>query len=256
MPEPSLPGQPRNAERLLTALILVVLAYLAATGAIRSQATEKKYATISNAQAREMLDNIEADIKENYYDPKLHGLDLEKRFDEARQKIAAAQSQDDAFLIIASAVGALRDSHTHFSPPVRPYGVDYGWVMQGVGDSACYVTAVRPESDAAAKGLKSGDLMLSINGVPLTPESIRSIEFGYRVFPQSGFHLIVRSPDGVERALVAMSKVIPGQVMVSHSDVLAWARAYRDSGERDRSRYHEVNKKVLFLGAPRFFDGA
>ena len=58
-----------------------------------------------------MLDTIEADIKANYYDPKMHGMDLDKRFDEARQKIAAAKSQDEALLSIAAAVSSLDDSH-------------------------------------------------------------------------------------------------------------------------------------------------
>jgi carboxyl-terminal processing protease len=211
-----------------------------------------KYTTITNAQAREMLDKIQADIKEHYYDPTMHGVDLNKRFDEARQKIAAAKSKDEALLTIAGAVAALKDSHTSFRPPTRPYGVDYGFSMQAIGDSDCYVTAVRPESDAAAKGLKPGDRMLSINGMTVVRANINAIEYGYRVFPQSGFHLAVRSPDATERTLVTMAKVLPGQIMITHSNVLEWARANREVSEHDRSRYHEVSKRILFWKLPDF----
>lgn len=232
--------------------VIVLAGLLAAAGVSESKAGDTKYETLSNAQTREMLDKIEADIKEYYYDPQMHGLDLDKTFDQARQRISVAKSQDEALLTIAAAVAALKDSHTRFRPPSRPYSVDYGWVMQAVGDSACYVTAVRPDSDAAAKGLKAGDQMLSINGVSLTRADISDIEYAYRVFPQSGFHLSIRSPDGANRTLVAMAQIIPGQEMITHTDVMAWARAHGDEDPVDRSRYHEVNKQVLFWKLPDF----
>ncbi|MGA8676573.1 MAG: S41 family peptidase [Candidatus Acidiferrales bacterium] len=235
----------------------VVLAGLAVAGASIawvgiSPADDTKYATITNSQAREMLDKVEADIKANYFDPKMHGMDLDKRFGEARQKISAAKSQDEALLSIAAAVAALDDSHTRFTPPVRPYGVEYGWDTLTIGDSACYVTAVRADSDAAAKGLKPGDQIVSINGIRVQRDDLRNIEYSYFVFPQSGFHLDVRSPDGVDRTFVAMAKVIPGQVMITHADVMTWARTHRYTGDDDRSRYHEANKQVLFWKLPDF----
>ncbi len=249
--KPFLLGRFGKTESLFVSAMLFA-ALLVATGASQSRAGATKYATITNVQAREMLDKIQGDIKEYYYDPTMHGVDLDKRFDEARLKIAAAKSQDEALLSIAGAVAALKDSHTTFRPPARPYGVDYGWIMQAVGDSDCYVTAVRPESDAAAKGLKPGDRMLSINGVPLVRANISAIEYGYRVFPQSGFHLAVRSADGTERTLVTMAKVIPGQIMITDMDVIAWARTHRDIGQHDRSRYREVSKRILFWKLPDF----
>lgn len=130
-----------------------------------ARASEQKYRTVSNDQALEMLKLVETDIKGNYYDPTFHGLDLEGRFEQARREITAAKSQDEAFLDIAGAVAALNDSHTRFIPPARPYGVDYGWNMQAIGDASCYVVAVRPGSDAASKGLRPGDRVVSVNGV-------------------------------------------------------------------------------------------
>ncbi len=149
-----------------------------------------KYKTLTNDQVREMLNRIEEDIKERYYDPTFHGLDLDARFESARKKIAAAQSQNEALLDVAGAVASLNDSHTRFLPPPAPYGVEYGWRMQAIGDSDCYVTEVRSDGDAATKGLKPGDQLTSENGVILTRQDFPYIEYGYSVFPQSGLRLV------------------------------------------------------------------
>jgi carboxyl-terminal processing protease len=241
-----------NERRPIRIGLLATAALAAVVLVTHSQAADKKYTTLTNAEAQKMLDQIQLDIKENYYDPALHGLDLDKRFEEARQKIATAESQDQALLDIAAAVAALKDSHTHFRPPIRPYGVDYGWLMQPVGDSNCYVTAVRPESDAAGKGMKPGDQVVSINGISLVREDINYIEYSYHVFPQSGFHLQLRSPDGADRPLVAMAKVIPGQEMIRRSDAFNWMDSHRHRGHEDRSRYFKASGQVVFWKLPDF----
>ncbi len=223
-------------------------------------ADKKPYTALSNTASLQMLDQVEKDIRDNYYDPSLHGFDLAKRFSEARSKIAAAQTQDDALLQIAAAVEALGDSHTRFIPPIRPYTVDYGFKMLAIGESACYVTAIRPGSDAEAKGLKAGDLVESINSVPLTRKNLNAIEFGYRVFPQSGFHLIVRSPDGVERALTVLATVTPRQEKISRFDLEAYLKTHHDKadwekmhGMTNNSQFYEVEKKAYFWKLPSFY---
>ena len=205
-----------------------------------------KYRTLTNAQVAEILDTVEADIKEHYWDPGMHGFDLNKKFTEARQKISAAKSQNEALLYVAGAAAALNDSHTHFIPPEAPYTVEQGWRAQIIGDSHCYVTQVLAGSDAEAKGLKRGDEIISINSIKVTPENFASIEHGYRVFLQSGFRLIVRSRDGKEREVVAMVKVVPGQQYIRRADLMAWARAHAYDVPEDRSQYHESGHTVFW----------
>lgn len=231
-------------------LAVVTIGAMVWTGS--SASADKKYTTLTNGEAEEMLNTIQADIKKHYYDPSMHGLSLDKRFEEARRKIALAKSQDEALLDIAAAVEALKDSHTHFRPPFRPYEVDNGWLMQPVGDSNCYITQVRPDSDAAAKGMKPGDQVVSINGISLIREDVNYVEYSYRVFPQSGFHLVVRSPNGNERPLVVMGRVIQGQAMISRADFFNWAETHRFQGHDDRSRYYKANEQVLFWKVPDF----
>jgi len=120
---------------LLCACSLVLAITVLATALAPSGPTQKsgKYKTLTNDQVREMLNRIEEDIKERYYDPTFHGLDLDARFESARKKIAAAQSQNEALLDVAGAVASLNDSHTRFLPPPAPYGVEYGRRMQAIG---------------------------------------------------------------------------------------------------------------------------
>src|SRR5580704_14301586 len=210
-----------------------------------------KFGILSNQQVQQMLDAVEKDIKENYYDVGMHGVDLDNDFASERRKIAEAKSQNEALLHVAGAVAALKDSHTRFRPPVAPYGVDYGWRMQAFGESDCYVTAVRPGSDAEAKGLKAGDQVVSLNGITLTRQDIGYVEYGYKIFPQSGLHLVTKSPSGQERPLVVMAKILPGQPVVRRSDFMTWLRT--NHREEDRSRYHKVGEQVLFWKLPDFF---
>jgi carboxyl-terminal processing protease len=229
----------------------VVVIVVALTLSMASPSQEhSRFKTLTNIQVQQMLDMVEADIKNYYYDASMHGLDLDKTFDSARGRIADAKSQNEGLLQVAGAVAALKDSHTRFSPPVAPYGVDYGWQMQAIGDSDCYVTAVRRESDAEAKGLRPGDQVASINGIRLTREDIKYVEYGYRVFPQSGLRLVVKSPNGSERPLLVTAKIISGQPFIRGVDLRTWLRNYRK--QEDRSRYHRVGNQVLFWKLPDF----
>jgi carboxyl-terminal processing protease len=249
------PGAWESAMKSLWCPCLLVLAItLLVTAFAPSGAAHKsgKYTNLTNDQVREMLNRIEEDIKERYYDPTFHGFDLDARFESARKKIAVAQSQNEALLDVAGAVASLNDPHTRFLPPPAPYGIEYGWRMQAIGDSDCYVTEVRSDSDAATKGLKPGDQVISENGVILTRQDLPYIEYGYSVFPQSGMRLVVHSADGAQKTVVAMAKILPGQKVIHFDDMMSWRRHYAHDIAKDRSRYY-VKGDVLFWKLPDFF---
>src|SRR5579872_823029 len=231
------------------AVVISAVFTLAAAKVLTCQ-EHAKFGILTNKQVQQMLDVVENDIKENYYDVGMHGLNLDNEFANEKRKIAEAKSQNEALLHVAGAVAALKDSHTRFTPPVAQYGVDYGWRMQAFGESSCYVTSVRPGSDAEAKGLKPGDQVVSLNGITLTRQDLGYVEYGYRIFPQSGLHLVTKSPNGQERPLVVMAKILPGQPFVRRSDVMTWLRT--NHKEVDRSRYHQVGDHILFWKLPDF----
>jgi C-terminal processing protease CtpA/Prc len=205
----------------------------------------EQYKALTNSQVLEMLNAVESDIKKNYWDPKLNGLDMDKTFAEARQKIVAARSQNEALLYVAGAVDGLKDSHTRFVPPEPPYRVEQGWRAQIIG-TKCYVTHVQPGSDAEAKGLKAGDEIVLINGFKITPENFAALTYGYTVFQQSGFRLLVRSRDGNGREITAMAKVLPGQKVVTREEMLAWFSAHAHDSPKDHSYYAQQGGIILW----------
>jgi carboxyl-terminal processing protease len=198
--------QTRNSYLRRAALALALLPPLcAAGGAARAQS--KADIERDRNRGRAMLALVKDYIKEYYYDPKYHGMDLEARFKAAEAKLGEAQSLSQVLGVIAQAVTELNDSHTFFIPPPRPVDVDYGWKMQAVGDKV-FVTAVKPGSDAEAQGLRPGDEVLSIDGFRPTRQTLWKIEYNYSVLrPQPGKRVVVRSPDGQERELALKAKV-------------------------------------------------
>src|SRR6185295_1191873 len=110
-----------------------------------------------------MLKQIQEDVRKNYYDPQFHGMDLDARFKTAEEKIKQAQSLGQIMGTIAQVLVELDDSHTFFLPPGFNSKTEYGWQMQMVGEK-CFVTAVKPGSDAAAKGLAEGDEIYALDG--------------------------------------------------------------------------------------------
>src|SRR5205807_1833578 len=127
-----------------------------------------------------MLQLMKDYLKEFYYDPKYHGVDLDVRFKAAEEKITQAVNIGQVLGIIAQSMADLNDSHTFFIPPPRPVDVEYGWKMQLIGDT-CYVVGVKQGSDAEAQGLKPGDQVLSLDGFRPTRSTIWKIEYNYNV---------------------------------------------------------------------------
>lgn len=171
---------------------------------------------------REMLRIIRLDIKKNYYDPTFRGIDLEERFQEADERIKKAKSNSEIFGIIAQVLLDFNDSHLNFIPPPRASKVEYGWRMQAIGDK-CYVVAVKPGSDAEAKGLKPGDLLLSIDGFEPTRDVLWKMQYLYYTLrPKPGMRLVVQPPEGQPRQLDVMAKISPGKKQIDMTASTNW----------------------------------
>jgi carboxyl-terminal processing protease len=154
-----------------------------------------------------MLSLVKDYIKEFYYDPAYHGMDLNARFKVAEDHIREAANISQILGIIAQVMVELNDSHTFFIPPSRPVDVDYGWKMQMIGDS-CFVTVVDADSDAQTQGLKPGDQVLALDGFRPSRDSIWKMEYNYNVLrPQPGKRIVVRTPSGQQKELALKAKV-------------------------------------------------
>jgi carboxyl-terminal processing protease len=146
-------------------------------------------------------------LKEYYYDPKFHGLDIDARFKLAEDKMKDAANLGQVLGIVAQTLTELNDSHTFFVPPPHPVDVDYGWKMQMIGDT-CYVVAVKAGSDAEAQGLHPGDEVVSLDGFRPVRSIIWKMNYNYDVLrPQPGKRVVIKTPEGEQKELALKAKV-------------------------------------------------
>jgi len=185
---------------------------------------------IERGRAKDMLNTVKKEIKNNYYDANFHGIDLDARFKAAEEKLDKATSLGQTFGIIAQTVLELNDSHTTFFPPSRPAAFEYGWRMQMIGNK-CFVTAVKPKSDAEKQGLKIGDEIVSIEGFKPNRREMWKINYYYNALsPRAGLNLKVRSPDAKEpRELNIAAKVITSKTVWNLEDLI---RDYELNGNK------------------------
>lgn len=244
---------PLQFSRHLLAPALLLLLSLFSGGALRSTKAQTA-SSFDRERGRTMLSAVKDDIKKNYYDAEFHGLDLEARFKTADERIKQATSNGQILGIIAQAVIDLDDSHTFFMPPSHTARTDYGWQMQIIGDR-CFVTAVKPESDAEAKGLKVGDEILSIDGYTPARENLWKMKYAYySLKPRAGMRLVIRKPDGKETQLDVMAKIRDGKQIMDLTDNDIWTviREAESEDRLQRQRFYEVGDDLLIWKMPEF----
>lgn len=206
----------------------------------------------------DMLDVIKSDLKKNYYDSNFHNMDVDARFKTAMEKVKQATSVGQVLGIIAQALVDLNDSHTFFLPPSLAARTDYGWQMQIVGDK-CYVVAVKPGSDAEAKGLKAGDEIYSIDGFAPTRDTLWKIKYLYYTLrPRAGMRLVLQDADGKQREMDVMAKVRQGKKVLNLSgsdagqDIWDLMRQAENEDRLHRHRYIELGDEALIWKMPEF----
>jgi C-terminal processing protease CtpA/Prc len=243
---------PYRPSRPLTRVVPAVAAAALVLAAALSLAAQIKDRDL--IRGRTMLKTIKKDLRSHYYDPTFHGLDLDARFAKAEQDLENATSLSHMFGIIAQAVIDLGDSHTRFIPPSRSADFEYGWRMRAVGDRA-FVIAVKPGSDAEAKGLKVGDAVVSVNGQAIDRGNVdlfRYLFFSLRPAPQ--MRLVVQSPGGPPRTVEVQTKIEPGQRihdLTQGEDIWDYLRAIEDAKVVHRFQETE-DHDVLVWNVPSF----
>jgi C-terminal processing protease CtpA/Prc len=185
----------------------------------------------------------------------MNGLDWNAVTSNARAKIAESNSLNEALTQIAIAVDTLHDSHTVFEPPTRPYHLDFGFDYQMIW-SLCFVTRVRPGSDADAKGLKPGAQILKINGTAPTRQSLRSIEYlDYVLNPRPEMNIEVQYPSSEAQKIEVKAKMTLSKDLAYRPgagvryDVI---RQSQNAAHRMRMQYTQIGD-VVILKFPWFF---
>ena len=164
----------------------------------------------SRGVGREMLKDIKRDLKEHYYDPTFRGKDLDAHFQAAEEMIGRAETTEQVYAVVAQALMDFGDSHLYFVPPMWSATAEYGWRMQMLGDK-CYVVAVKPGSDAEAKGLRPGDLVHSVDGFAPERATLWKMNYYYNALaPKPAVVVAVRGVDGRARQLQIATKITKG----------------------------------------------
>ena len=239
---------------ICTAKLLAVVGLLASLSWPQQQ---PQMSSFDRARAMDMLVVISNDIKKHYYDPKFHGVDWDSKVAETKKQIAATSSFNMAMSHIAALLDALNDSHTFLLPPQHAYHHDFGFQYQMVGDR-CFVTRVRPKSDADTKGVKAGDEILAINGFSVNRDDLWKMQYAFSILrPQPGLRLDVRDPTGAQRKVDAMAKIretkrVTDLTTDGGSDIWDLVRESETEEHLMRARYLEVGDQLLVLKVPEF----
>jgi C-terminal processing protease CtpA/Prc len=222
------------------------------------RADSQAFSNLDRGRVRDMLGAIKDDIKKYYYDPKYRDVDVDATFRAADERIKQANSFGQAFGAIAQALNQFDDSHTFFLPPQRASRTDYGWQMQMIGD-ACYVTAVRPGSDAEAKGLKRGDMVLAVDRFQPNRENLWKLNYIYYALnPQPAMRLTVQGPEGAQRQVDVLAKVTESKriydltAATGGRDIWDLIREGENEGRLHRHRTYEFKDDLFIWKMPAF----
>jgi carboxyl-terminal processing protease len=237
----------RPAALALAAAAALCWLALACADAARAQGL----APFDRDNARAMLDAVREDLRKNYYDPSLRGMDVEARFRAAEERLKQAQTRDQLMLVVAQVLLDLNDSHTFLLPPPRAASIEYGWRMKMYGDE-CRVEAVKPKSHAEAAGLKVGDRLLSVDGFRPTRDNVWKMFYRYYgLAPARSVRLAVQSPGAdAPRELDVNAKVERGAAVSDWEGI--FSRAIREGWDVHHDRFYESGSELLVWQMPTF----
>jgi C-terminal processing protease CtpA/Prc len=250
----------RARARLFAILFLAIAALFPASlpAVTSSSASWQGVNTFDRDRGHVMLKTLKGEIKKNYYDPTFHGIDLEARFKTADEKVDKATSVGQIFGIVAQVFLDFEDSHLFFIPPQRANATDYGWQMQVVGDR-CFISAVKPGSDAEAKGLKPGDEVIAIDAFTPTRENLWKLKYLYYTLrPQPGMRVVLKSPGGKERQVDVIAKIKVGKRVMDltgsndAADIWNLIREGENEDRLTRHRYYEMGEDLMIWKMPQF----
>lgn len=248
---------PRRPLRVLFVTTVLLISLAVMMGMLRAANAQSLNAS-DRDRGRVMLQTIKNEIKKNYYDPTFRGIDLEARFKAAGEKLDRANSFGQVLGIVAQVLIDFEDSHLFFIPPQHANTADYGWQMQMIGDK-CYISAVKPGSDAEAKGLKPGDLVKAVDSFTPVRENLWKLKYLYYTLrPKPGMRILVQGPDGIDRQVDVMAKIRLGKPRVDltgsngASDIWDLIREGENEDRLRRHRYYEIGDDLLIWKMPQF----
>ena len=218
---------------------------------------QQKMDSTNEDRVKLMLKKAYEEVKKNYYDPKIHGLDWDARYHEYEERVKKSNSLGQGLAQVAGLLDALNDSHTFFRPPSRPILMEYGFRIQMIGDTP-FITRIRPATDAESK-LHPGDEVLLYNQFAVNRAHLRQMKYYYNALsPQGASKLALRDRNGQQREVVADAKVRQLKRLMDltafggGTDIWQLIREEQRADELLRQRYVESGD-VMIWKMPEFF---
>lgn len=155
---------------LVIALVLSQLAITRVARAVRDDSTLVSTATVEGRLA--VFDDVWETIEERYYDTKFHGIDWQAKRTTFRPIAARAGNTQEFYDVLRQMIASLRDAHTRvYSPDEKfdwwsPRFVTVGLTVREVEGSPT-VIQVDPNSAASKTDIKQGDVIVSVDDVPV-----------------------------------------------------------------------------------------
>lgn len=164
----------------------------------------KKY----RQQTLSLLNEMKGILKEHYYDEKYRGIDLDARFEAAKERIKTFDYNWQMYRVLVQVLMDFNDSHTRFLMPPRTDYFDYGFSTQIFGDK-CFIVSVKKDSDAEKQGLAVGDQILNIGKfVPNRANLWKILYVLYKLDPSDRVDLKILKLDGTEKDLTVKAKTM------------------------------------------------
>lgn len=153
--------------------------------------TETKFTRNLASEFNQMFFEAWANLQENYYDEKFHGVDWEKTRDYYSKFLPYIKSRANLRLLLNDMLGELNSSHLGFSSNGDEEKVFYKTETMETGiifenDNPYTVKYVVEKSSVAKKGniLKAGDKLFAVNGVEINENECRDKYFTTTSMPE------------------------------------------------------------------------
>ncbi len=235
-------------KRLICRFVFFTLALLfviSSTGFnISAQEKEEKVKLTTEAKkAREdslsILNEMKEILKKNYYDQQMHGIDLEKRIEEAKARVKTMQYNWQMYRVLVQVLMDFNDSHTSMILPPRSDHFQYGFGMQMIGDE-CFVTSVKKDSDAQKQGVAVGDQILKFGKFAPNRRDLWKMSYViYKLDPANTLDLQLRKPDGTDKSLTLNAKTM------TDKEFRAEQKARKEKNKFEPFKCQEINKDLV-----------
>jgi carboxyl-terminal processing protease len=129
-------------------------------------------APLSREMRLKVFDQVWRAVNENYYDRNFNGLDWLAQRQQFRPQAETARDNGEFYRVLRGMIGKLGDAHTRIYSPedgfdrYRPAGTTVGLTVRRI-EGRAVITAVEPTSEAARQGIRAGQVVMQVDGVPV-----------------------------------------------------------------------------------------